>query len=161
MNVRACYLLATGVVAADQVSKLAALTWLQAYVPVPVLPGFNLTLLFNTGAAFSFLHDASGWQRWGFSVLALGVSVGIALYLPRVARHDPLGAWSLALILGGAVGNLVDRVRLGHVVDFIDLYVAGWHWPAFNLADSAITLGAVGLAVGAFRTPRASGRPAG
>lgn len=160
MKVGVCYLLAAGVVVADQITKLAALTWLHAYVPVPVLPGFNLTLLFNTGAAFSFLADAGGWQRWGFSVLALAVSVGIALYLPRVARTDPLGAGSLTLILGGAVGNLIDRVRLGHVVDFIDLYAAGWHWPAFNLADSAITLGAIGLAVGALRTPRASGRPA-
>ena len=139
------YLAALAVVAADQATKLAALAWLTPFTPVPLLPGLNFTLLFNTGAAFSFLHDAGGWQRWGFSALAVAVSVGIALYLPRAAREDRRSAWALALVLGGAVGNLVDRVRLGHVVDFIDVYAGTWHWPAFNVADSAITLGAAGL----------------
>lgn len=161
MKMRVYYLAAAGVVVADQLTKLAALAWLVPYQPRAVLPGLDLTLLFNTGAAFSFLHDAGGWQRWGLSALALAVSMGIALYLPRIARQDVPGAWSLALILGGALGNLIDRVRLGHVVDFIDLHAAGWHWPAFNLADGAITLGAIGLVLGTFRTSRASGRPAG
>lgn len=161
MNVRRYYVLAAGVVAADQASKLAALAWLTPHQSRPVLPGIDFTLLFNTGAAFSFLHTAGGWQRWVLTALALAVAGWIVHYLPRAARESTASAVSLSLILGGAVGNVIDRIRVGHVVDFIDLHAAGWHWPAFNLADSAITLGAVWLAWLAVRTPRGSDPPAG
>jgi len=107
-----------------------------------VLPGFNLTLVFNRGAAFSFLAGAAGWQRWFFTGLALIASVVILVLLRRTSPADRLTAGGLALILGGAVGNLVDRLRWGHVVDFVDLYLGSAHWPAFNIADSAICIGA-------------------
>lgn len=127
----------------DQATKHLAEGLLDWGRPVPVLPFFNLTLLYNTGAAFSFLSDAGGWQRWFFILLALGVS-GVLLHWLR--RLEP-GQWrmgcALALILGGAIGNVIDRIWFGHVIDFIQLYYKDWYWPAFNLADSAITVGAV------------------
>ena len=111
---------------------------------------FNLVLTHNTGAAFSFLASAAGWQRGFFIVIALVAIIVISVLL---ARHsgDRLFCLSLALILGGAAGNVIDRILLGHVVDFLDFHIAGWHWPAFNLADSAITVGAVLLIVDSFR----------
>ena len=107
-----------------------------------LLPSFNLTLLHNTGAAFSMLHDAAGWQRWFFSAIALVVAVGLGWWLTRMDRSDRFEVCALVLILGGAVGNLVDRVRLGYVVDFIQLYYQQYSFPAFNIADSAISVGA-------------------
>ena len=98
-------------------------------------------MVYNQGAAFSFLADSGGWQRWFFSALALGVSVMIVWMLNRNST-ERLFCWSLSLILGGAVGNLIDRLLYGHVIDFLDVHVGGWHWPAFNVADSAITVGA-------------------
>ncbi|MEM7543461.1 MAG: signal peptidase II [Pseudomonadota bacterium] len=137
------YLLAGFVIAADQITKQAALAQLAYASPVAVVPGFfNLTLLFNTGAAFSLLDSASGWQRWFFIGLAGVVSIGIAVWLARIERARVWMPTALALILGGALGNLADRVTLGYVVDFIQLYYQDWYWPAFNLADSAICLGA-------------------
>ena len=115
---------------------------------------FNLVLTYNKGAAFSFLAAASGWQRGFFIVIALIAMVVISVLLARHAR-DKLFCVSLALILGGAMGNVLDRIALGYVVDFLDFHIAGWHWPAFNLADSAITAGAVLLVVDSFR-PRAA-----
>lgn len=105
-----------------------------------MLPFFNLALVFNPGAAFSFLSDAGGWQRWFFVALALAVSVWLTLLIRSHAaeRLLPLAA---ALILGGALGNVIDRIRFGAVVDFLDVHAAGWHWPAFNVADAAISLG--------------------
>lgn len=126
----------------DQVTKQIAehlLTWGE---PVPVLPSFNLTLLYNTGAAFSFLDDAGGWQRWFFIVLALGVSALLVNWLRGLRRDQVRMALALALILGGAVGNVIDRIWLGHVIDFIQVYYREWYWPAFNIADSAISVGA-------------------
>lgn len=134
--------LSTLLVALDQASKWLALERLAPYEAVPLLPGFNLTLMFNTGAAFSFLSNAGGWQRWGLSLLALVLSVALTFWLRRLSRAEVLSAVGLALIIGGAIGNLWDRLVYGYVVDFIDLYVADWHWPAFNIADSAITVGA-------------------
>lgn len=115
---------------------------------IPVIEGFfNLTLVHNTGAAFSLLSEAGGWQRWFFIVLTSGISVFILLWLARLPQNRNWLACALALILGGALGNLWDRVALGYVVDFLDVYYSGWHWPAFNVADSAITIGAICLII--------------
>lgn len=146
--------LAAVVVFLDQLSKAAALRWLQPHQVIDVLPGFNLTLAFNRGAAFSFLAGAGGWQRWFFTGLALIASVVILLLLRRTPPGDRPTAGGLALILGGAVGNLVDRLRWGHVVDFVDLYLGTAHWPAFNIADSAICIGAGLLVWATWRTGR-------
>ncbi len=139
--------LALGVAIADQGSKLLAEHWLGVHEPVAVVPFFNLFLTYNTGAAFSFLRDAGGWQRWLFATLSVGVSVFIVVWLRRIPRDEKWLACALALVLGGAAGNLVDRLFRagGGVVDFIDVYYASWHWPAFNVADSAISIGAVML----------------
>ncbi len=144
-------LMAVPVVALDQVTKRLALELLVPHQPVPVLPGFNLTLMFNTGAAFSFLSEASGWQRWFFTAVALVVSAAIVVWLQRLPAGSRWLAAALALILGGALGNLWDRLALGHVIDFIQIYYDRWSWPAFNLADSAITVGAVMLVIDALR----------
>ena len=125
----------------DQLSKWSALSNLQLGVPEPVLPFLNWLLLFNPGAAFSFLAQGSGWQRWFFTILGILASVYI-IYLLRKSLEDKLLCVSLSLILGGALGNVIDRIMYGAVVDFIDLYYANWHWPAFNVADSAICVGA-------------------
>jgi signal peptidase II len=111
---------------------------------------FNLVLTYNKGAAFSFLAAASGWQRGFFIMVALVAIVVISVLLARHAR-EKLFCVSLVLILGGAIGNVLDRIVLGHVVDFLDFHVAAWHWPAFNLADSAITVGALLLIADSFR----------
>ncbi len=140
--------LALGVVVLDQATKLAALAWLEPYVPHPVIPGLlNWTLAFNTGAAFSFLADAGGWQRWGFSALATVVTVAMGIWLRRTPRADWRTALPLALLIGGAVGNLIDRLHAGQVTDFIQVYHQDWAFPAFNVADSAITVGAALLAL--------------
>lgn len=139
------------VVVLDQVTKFLASGALILHEPVAVLPFFNLTLMHNTGAAFSFLHDASGWQRWFFAVLALVVSVALVLWLRRLQPQERWLAVALTLVLGGAVGNLVDRLMYGHVVDFIQLYYKDWYYPAFNIADSAITVGAVMLVIDTFK----------
>lgn len=109
-----------------------------------------MTLAHNYGAAFSFLSDAGGWQRWLFTVLASVVSVVLIVWLLRLPKDEQVTAAALGLIIGGAVGNLVDRVMLGYVVDFIDVYYKTSHWPAFNLADSAITGGVILLLVDGF-----------
>jgi signal peptidase II len=132
------------VIAADQLTKYMMLRVLEPYVPLPVIPGFlNWTLAFNTGAAFSFLRDQAGWQRWLFSLLAVAVSAVLIRWLATTARSDWRNALPISLVIGGALGNLVDRVRAGQVTDFIEVYYRTWSFPAFNLADSAITVGAV------------------
>ena len=133
--------LATTTLLLDQLSKWSALSNLQMGVPEPVLPFFNWLLLFNPGAAFSFLAQGSGWQRWFFIILGLVACVYI-IYLLRKSLSDKLLCIALSLILGGALGNVLDRIMYGAVVDFIDLHYANWHWPAFNIADSAICIGA-------------------
>ena len=135
------------VIGLDQLSKWLAASLLIPYQPVPVLPSFNLTLMYNTGAAFSFLADAGGWQRWFFLLLSLVISIALVIWINRLKRSDLWLAIALSLILGGAVGNLIDRVLHGHVIDFIEVYYKRWYWPAFNLADSAITVGAVLLVI--------------
>ena len=130
------------VITLDQATKFLAETFLAMHEPAPVLPGFNLMLTYNTGAAFSFLASAGGWQRWFFLGLGALVSIGLIVWLGRLKPGEKWLAVALALILGGAVGNLIDRAWLGHVIDFIQLYYDRWYWPAFNIADSAITIGA-------------------
>jgi signal peptidase II len=114
---------------------------MQLYQSIPITSFFKLTYVRNTGAAFSFLSDAGGWQRWLFAVLAILISIIIAVWLTRLKKQETLLAVALSLILGGAMGNLIDRLAYGYVIDFLDVYYQTWHWPAFNVADSAITLG--------------------
>ena len=130
----------------DQASKLAIDGSMRLYESIPLLPFFNLTYAHNTGAAFSFLSSAGGWQRWLFTGLALVMSTVIAVWLARLQKHETLMAIALSLVLGGAIGNLIDRIAYGYVIDFLDVYYQTWHWPAFNIADSAICVG-VGLMV--------------
>lgn len=125
----------------DQASKLIITASMQLYESIPLLPFFNLTYVHNKGAAFSFLSEAGGWQRWFFAALAVIISAILSLWLARLQKHETLLAAALSLVLGGAVGNLIDRLAYGYVVDFLDVYYNTWHWPAFNIADSAITLG--------------------
>jgi len=147
-NALAWLALSALVIVVDQITKHVAIASLVPYDPNPVIPGFlNWTLAFNTGAAFSFLHDAGGWQRWLFSVLAISVCTVLVIWLKRVPRADWRTALPLALVIGGAIGNLIDRVRFGRVTDFIEVYHQQWSWPAFNVADSAISVGAVLLIV--------------
>jgi len=126
----------------DWGSKSLANTHLSPYVPQPIFPSFNLTLAYNTGAAFSFLDNASPWSNLLFGAIALGVSGVILVWLARLPRSEKCLNIGLTLILGGALGNLWDRFRYAHVIDFIDLYVGAWHWPVFNVADLAVSLGA-------------------
>jgi signal peptidase II len=130
------------VLVSDQFSKWLANNSLALGESITLLPMVALTKAYNYGAAFSFLGNASGWQRWFFIVLAAVVSAVLLVWLARLAPHERRSAAALSLILGGAVGNLVDRVLYGYVIDFIDVYYHTWHWPTFNVADSAITLGA-------------------
>jgi signal peptidase II len=142
------------VLALDQASKLAVIDSLTAYVEViNVTSFFNLVHVHNTGAAFSLFADQPGWQRGFFLVVAL-VASGIILYLLRKTAGRRLFSAALALILGGAIGNVIDRALYGHVIDFLDVYVGGWHWPAFNIADSAITVGAALLIFDGMRKPQ-------
>ncbi|NIP73110.1 MAG: lipoprotein signal peptidase [Gammaproteobacteria bacterium] len=137
--------LSLAVVVLDQATKYSAEAMLELHRPVAVLPLVNLALSYNTGAAFSFLSGAGGWQRWFFAILAAAVATVIVIWMSRLSRRDRWLAAALALIAGGAVGNLIDRLVHGHVIDFIDVYYAHWHWPTFNLADSAITVGVIVL----------------
>lgn len=141
----------------DQATKWLAEVWLIPYTPLPLAPSLNLTLMYNEGAAFSFLAGAGGWQRWFFAGLAAAVTVGLAVWLHRLKATERTTAVGIALVIGGAVGNLIDRILTGRVVDFIDVYYADWHWPAFNLADSAITLGVVLLLIATLREGRPDG----
>lgn len=129
------------VVVADQTSKQFIAASMSLYDSIPVVPFLRLTYVHNTGAAFSFLSDAGGWQRWLFAGLAIVIGAIIAVWLGRLEQRQKLLAVSLALILGGAVGNLIDRLVYGYVIDFIDVYYQAWHWPAFNVADAAISIG--------------------
>ena len=138
------------VIVLDQLSKQAAEYYLVFSVPIPVIPFFNLTLSYNTGAAFSFLSDAGGWQRWFFIVLALVVSVAIVMWIKKLTADDKWVAIALSLVLGGAIGNVIDRVLFGHVIDFLHVYYEQWSWPVFNIADSAITIGVVILLLDGF-----------
>ena len=142
--------IAVAIIALDQVTKLAIVRWVDYLDRIPVTSYLNITHHQNKGAAFSFLADAGGWQLYFFSLLAGIVSVVIAVWLYRIKdqRHHLLSA-GLALVLGGAIGNLIDRISLGHVTDFIQVLIFGWPFPSFNVADSAITVGAAFLIIDA------------
>ena len=127
----------------DQGSKQAIDSSMLLHQSIAIMPYFNLTYVHNTGAAFSFLSEAGGWQRWFFAGLALVISGVIAVWLARLKQHETLLAVALSLVLGGAIGNLIDRLAYGYVIDFLDVYYQIWHWPAFNIADSSITLGVI------------------
>ena len=136
--------------AADQLSKFAITRSIPYGGSIDITPFFNLVLVYNNGAAFSFLSNASGWQRGFFIVIAL-VAIAWVVYLLRKYPHQTLFCFALSLILGGAIGNVIDRVWLGAVIDFLDFHAAGHHFPAFNVADSAITCGAAVLIWDSFR----------
>ncbi|EIJ43914.1 lipoprotein signal peptidase [Beggiatoa alba B18LD] len=133
----------------DQLTKLWANSALVYHEPYPILPFLNFTLVYNTGAAFSFLAEAGGWQRYFLTGLAIVISLVMIIWLSRLSSQQKWLAATLALILGGAIGNLIDRVLYGYVIDFIDVYYQTWHFPAFNIADSAITVGAIMLLIDA------------
>ena len=138
------WLLVSAVIAVlDLWPKNIASEALTLYRPVELTSWLNMTLAHNYGAAFSFLSDAGGWQRWLFTGLASVVTVVLVVWLLRLPSEEKLTAAALGMIIGGAIGNLVDRINNGYVVDFIDVYYRDWHWPAFNLADSAITCGVI------------------
>jgi len=143
------YALALLVIVLDFASKLAVLGALAPGESRTIAPFFNLVLVFNKGAAFSFLAGAAGWQTLVFAAIAVVASIVIGFLIVKNGNKSLFCA-GLALILGGALGNLYDRLVYGHVVDFLDFYAAGWHWPAFNVADSAITVGAAILIVESF-----------
>lgn len=146
------YCLAAALILADQYTKSLASHYLTYGRPLFLTSFFDLTLLHNTGAAFSFLSDAGGWQRWAFGLLSLAVSLVLILWLPMQKRV--LLKVSISLILAGALGNLIDRVSLGYVVDFISLHYGGWYFPAFNLADSCISIGAAVMVLEWFIEPK-------
>lgn len=152
-------LLSIVVVIADLLSKSMASSMLEYANPVPVLPSFNLTLLHNTGAAFSFLAAAGGWQRWFFVGLAVVVSIALVKWLSTL-KNDRWLAIAIALILGGALGNLYDRITLGYVVDFLHFYWRDYHFPAFNIADTAISIGAAMMILDLFRSKPEEGSSA-
>ena len=138
------------VVVLDQVTKLWAEAALLGQPPLNLLPHLDLILVYNTGAAFSFLSDAGGWQRWFFVFMAGAVTLVLVFWLRRLRNRELWLAVALSLIIGGAVGNLLDRLLFGHVIDFIDIYYRQWHWPAFNVADSAISVGVVLILIDGF-----------
>jgi signal peptidase II len=134
------FALAALVIGGDQATKLWVLARFHFGEVLAITDFFNLVLVYNRGAAFSFLADAGGWQKWFFVVLALAISTWLIVLIRRHAQERLMPA-ALALVMGGALGNVIDRLRFGAVVDFLDFHLAGWHWPAFNVADSAITVG--------------------
>lgn len=138
------------VVVVDQLSKFYVSENLAAQPPMELTSWLNIILAHNTGAAFSFLGDAGGWQRWFFVILSSVVSVVLVVWLIRLPKTDMCLANALALILGGAVGNLIDRAWFGYVVDFIDFHIDTWHYATFNIADSAIFVGAILMLIDAF-----------
>ena len=141
-------LLSAAIIIADQWSKAWVLSSLPEYEPVVVIEGFwNWYRTYNTGAAFSFLSDAGGWQLWFFTALAVGINGLMAYWMWGTARGAWRSAVPYALVIGGAIGNVIDRLMHGHVVDFIQWHIGDHYWPSFNIADSAIVLGAVGIAL--------------
>jgi signal peptidase II len=151
------FALAVGVliVILDQWSKHAITAAFRHGEVLPVTSFFNLVMVHNAGAAFSFLSDASGWQR-GFFIGITALAMAVIVWMMRRHREELLFCWGLAFVAAGAVGNLVDRVSYGYVIDFLDFHAAGWHFWAFNLADSAITLGAGLLILDSFRPRKSS-----
>ncbi len=143
-------LLALGVLIADQITKWWAQMSLPMAQAIKVTDFLNWFLIYNPGAAFSFLSQAGGWQRWFFTVIGIVAAIVIIWLLQKNAQDRPF-CLALSLILGGAIGNVLDRLMYGAVVDFIDVHYDGWHWPAFNIADSAICIGAALIIWGELR----------
>lgn len=137
----------------DQLTKIAVMKVFAYATPYPLTPFFNLLVVFNRGAAFSFLAAAGGWQRWAFTALGIGAAI-VIVYLLKRHSTQRLFCTALALIMGGALGNVIDRLAHSHVIDFLDFHVGRWHWPAFNLADSAIVIGAILLVLDELRRVR-------
>lgn len=133
--------LSLGSLLLDQISKIIVDKSMQLHESIAVMPFFNLTYMRNTGAAFSFLSEAGGWQRWLFTLLTIIITTVLVVWLSRLQKHETLLAVALSLILGGAIGNLIDRVLYGYVIDFVDVYFQTWHFATFNIADSAISIG--------------------
>lgn len=146
-------LLSALIVVFDTWTKALAVAHLELYRPEPLLPHLNLMLAHNDGAAFSFLAGAGGWQRWFFAAVAVVITVVMVVWIWRLKPTQRFLACALALVIGGALGNLWDRITLGYVIDFIDFYWGTWHFPAFNIADSAITIGAAMLIIDMLRNP--------
>jgi signal peptidase II len=142
------------VIGLDQLTKHWALASLVPYEPVAIMPMFNIMLAFNPGAAFSFLGDQDGWQRWFFIALAWGVSLALVIWLSKTHLSQRRLVLGLTLVLGGAIGNVIDRMVYHHVVDFLDFYWGIWHYPTFNVADVAISVGAVLLIWDAWKSDK-------
>jgi signal peptidase II len=141
------FLLSVSIVGFDQLTKYWASITLLPYQPRPVIPMINLTLAYNSGAAFSFLSGVGGWHRWFLAVISIVMSGGLIIWLQRLPNKAMIQSLAISLILGGALGNLYDRAVFGFVIDFIDIYYKYYHWPVFNLADSAICIGALLLVI--------------
>ena len=142
---------AGGVLVLDQLSKFLIERAFTLHQELVLLPFLSFQLTYNTGAAFSLLHDAGGWQRGFLSAVSIAVMIWLSVWIHRLTSTERRLLWPLALILGGAAGNLVDRLSTGAVTDFIVLHYRDWHWPTFNLADAAISLGVVILILVSFR----------
>jgi len=141
----------------DQLSKLWVVANFDLYESIQLIPQLNFTYVHNTGAAFSFLSSAGGWQRWFFVGIALVASISLSVWLTRLKPSERWMAVTLSLILGGAIGNVLDRIAYGYVIDFIDVYYQAWHWPVFNIADCAISVGVLMMLIDTFR-PKATTR---
>ena len=150
------FLISILVIVADQLTKYAATIYLTPYQPEPFIPMLNFTLAYNTGAAFSFLSGVGGWHRWFFAAFSIVMSIVLIAWLARLPAKATLQCLAVSLILGGAIGNLYDRAVFGHVIDFIDVYYQNHHWPVFNLADSAICIGAFFLLLDLVKGKKAS-----
>ena len=138
------------IVFADQLTKQLIVHNMALYERIEILPFFNLFYIHNLGAAFGFLSDQPGWQRWFFSIVTTAVSLGILVWLTNVKASQKMLIIALVFVLGGAIGNLIDRVMFGYVIDFIDWHAYGYHWPSFNIADMAISFGAFLLILDSF-----------
>ena len=147
------------VIGLDQVTKLIADSQLPFQKLVNVIPYFDWYRTYNTGAAFSFLAEAGGWQRWFFAITSIIISAVIVVWLNKLEKDDNLTAISLCLILGGAIGNLIDRIYLGYVIDYIQVWLGSYPWPAFNVADAAISVGAAILIISSFVSPQSKTSP--
>lgn len=147
--------LVTLVLLLDQLSKQVVIANMQLFDSIELLPVFNLTYVRNYGAAFSFLSDAGGWQRWFFTLIAVVISIVLAVWLAKNKPEQTKLNLALSLVLGGAIGNLIDRSVYGYVIDFLHVYYQNWHYPAFNIADSAICIGAALLIWDSFSSDEA------
>lgn len=142
--------LAMALILLDQLTKYWANTSLTLGEPVAILPHLNFTLVYNYGAAFSFLSDVGGWQRWFFTALAFGVSTALVVWLAKLPKRWTLEVVAINLVLSGAIGNVIDRIVEGRVTDFVDFYIGNWHYATFNVADMGISIGAVLLIISEF-----------